>query len=84
LLALPAGLAQISYLTPARWGFAATASTVNFNKIIPPGEFKPEWIWNHTAVSWFTDMGASAVLALLFLIVAWWRLVRLSPGRRRR
>ncbi|HTT53589.1 MAG TPA: FHA domain-containing protein [Streptosporangiaceae bacterium] len=84
LLALPAGLAQISYLTPARWGFAATASTVDFNNIIPPGQFKPEWIWNHTPVSWLTDMAAQAVLALLFLAVAWWRLVRLSPGRKRR
>jgi ABC transport system ATP-binding/permease protein len=84
LLALPFGLAQISYLTPARWGFAAQASTVDFNNIIPPGQFKPEWIWNHTAVSWLTDMGAQAVLALVFLSFAWWRLVRLSPGRKRR
>jgi ABC-type multidrug transport system permease subunit len=84
LLALPVGLAQIAYLTPARWGFAATAATVDFNNIIPPGSFKPEWIWNHTPAAWLTDMGASAVLALLFLIIAWWRLVRLSPGRRRR
>ena len=84
LLALPVGLAQVAYLTPARWGFAATAATVNFNNIIPPGSFKPEWIWNHTPAAWLTDMGASAVLALLFLSIAWWRLVRLSPGRRRR
>ena len=84
LLALPVGLAQVSFLTPARWGFAATASTVDFNNIIPPGSFKPEWIWNHTSAAWLTDMAGLAVLALVFLIIAWWRLVRLSPGRKRR
>jgi ABC-type multidrug transport system permease subunit len=84
LLALPVGLAQISYLTPARWGFAATASTVDFNNIIPPGSFKPEWIWNHTSAAWLTDMAGLAVLALLFLALAWWRLVQLGPGRKRR
>jgi ABC-type multidrug transport system ATPase subunit len=84
LLALPVGLAEIAYLTPARWGFAASAATVDFNNIIPPGQFKPEWIWNHTPAAWLTDMGGQAVLALLFLLIAWWRLVRLSPGRKRR
>jgi ABC transport system ATP-binding/permease protein len=84
LLALPVGLAQVSFLTPARWGFAATASTVDFNNIIPPGSFKPEWIWNHTSAAWLTDMAGLAVLALLFLALAWWRLVQLGPGRKRR
>jgi len=84
LLALPVGLAQVSYLTPARWGFAATASTVDFNNIIPPGQFKPEWIWNHTAAAWLTDMAGLAVLAVLFMAFTWWRLVQLGPGRKRR
>jgi hypothetical protein len=30
------GLEQVSWISPSRWGFAATASTVNLNKIGQP------------------------------------------------
>jgi ABC-type multidrug transport system ATPase subunit len=30
------GLEQVSWLSPSRWGYAATASTVNLNTVIPP------------------------------------------------
>jgi hypothetical protein len=30
------GLEQAAWLSPSRWGFAATGSTVNLNKVIPP------------------------------------------------
>jgi ABC transport system ATP-binding/permease protein len=30
------GLEQVSWLSPSRWGYAATASTTNLNKVIPP------------------------------------------------
>jgi ABC-type multidrug transport system ATPase subunit len=30
------GLEQVSWLAPSRWGYAATASTVNLNAVIPP------------------------------------------------
>ena len=84
LLSLPAGLNQVSYLVPARWGFAATAATVNFNEIIPPGAFKPEAIWDQKPATWLTDMGLQALIGVVCLLIAWWRLVQLSPGRKRR
>jgi ABC transport system ATP-binding/permease protein len=31
-----AGLEQVSWISPSRWGYAATASTVNLNTVIPP------------------------------------------------
>jgi ABC-type multidrug transport system ATPase subunit len=31
-----AGLEEVSWLSPSRWGYAATASTVNLNTVIPP------------------------------------------------
>jgi ABC transport system ATP-binding/permease protein len=31
-----AGLEEVSWLSPSRWGYAATASTVNLNAVIPP------------------------------------------------
>jgi ABC transport system ATP-binding/permease protein len=30
------GLEEVSWLSPSRWGYAATASTVNLNEVIPP------------------------------------------------
>jgi ABC-type multidrug transport system ATPase subunit len=84
LLTLSAALNQLSYVTPARWGFAATASTVNFNEIIPPGAFRPESIWDQKSATWLMDMGLQALIGAVCLLIAWRRLVQLSPGRKRR
>ncbi len=43
----------------------------------------PDPLWNHKARTWLTDMAAMVLLGLAFTLIAWWRLVRLSPGRRR-
>ena len=77
-----AGLSQLAWIAPARWGFGATASTVSLN-VIAPNMGKPDPLWNHDARTWLIDMGLQLVLAFVFLFIAWWRLVRLSPGRRR-
>ena len=77
------GLDQLSWLAPARWGFAATASTTSLSQISGlPG--KPDPLWQHKPVTWLIDMGMQIVLALIFTIIAWRRLVRLGPRRRRR
>ena len=78
------GLAQLSYLAPARWGFAAAASTVDMNTINPaaPGTFTDP-LWRHTSPVWLRDMAILAGLAALFALLTYLRLRRLSPGRRR-
>ena len=156
-----AGLEQVAWLAPSRWGFAAAASTVNLNVItlpvVPkvPAVKKPapgsspkpgsqhkakhapqpatshgtatapssakahappkghssakanpsakahaspvpttqaataaststvDPLWKHDARTWLTDMAAMLVLGLAFTLIAWWRLVKLSPGRRK-
>ena len=40
-------------------------------------------LWKHNARTWLTDMAAMLVLGLAFTLIAWWRLVKLSPGRRK-
>ncbi len=35
------GLEQVSWISPSRWGFAATGSTVNLNTVIPPAVSLP-------------------------------------------
>src|SRR5580704_3237607 len=78
------GLNQLSWISPSRWGFAATASTVKLNVISPPVSGLPDPVWDHKPAIWLMDMGLMVVLALVFTIIAWRRLVRLSPGRKRR
>jgi hypothetical protein len=67
----------------ARWGFAAIASTANLNRIIPPASMTQDPLWDHQASTWLTDMGAMIALAVVFTVITWWRLNRLSPGRRK-
>ena len=78
------GLNQLSWIAPSRWGFAATASTVKLNVISPPVAGLPDPVWDHKPGIWLLDMGLMVVLALVFTIIAWRRLVGLSPGRKRR
>jgi ABC-type multidrug transport system ATPase subunit/pSer/pThr/pTyr-binding forkhead associated (FHA) protein len=87
LVALPGkiGLEQLAALTPSRWGMAATASTVDLNRIQPPLHGgRLDTLWRHDQNTWLTDMGVLAGLGVVFLVVAWWYLERLRPGRRSR
>jgi ABC-type multidrug transport system ATPase subunit len=74
-----AGLAQVSWFAPSRWGFAANASTVDLravNPLSPPNE----WLWNHSPAWWLLDM---AMLTLLGSVLAMFVLWRLRLPRRR-
>ncbi len=54
------GLDQASWLLPARWGFAASASTVDLRAIEP---LEPhDRFWLHSLGSWCLDMGMLALL----------------------
>jgi hypothetical protein len=83
VLALVAGLKQLSYLAPARWGFAAVASTVNLNAISPPGSITDP-LWAHKPSAWLLAIGMQVVLVAVFTLVALTRLIQISPGRARR
>jgi ABC transport system ATP-binding/permease protein len=77
------GLEQVAAIAPARWGMAALASTVRLNVLNPSMDAKPDSTWNHSGGVWLLDMGLMLVLSALFLLLAWWKLNRLSPGRRK-
>ena len=67
-------LDQMSWLTPARWGFAASASTVDLVTLVPgPLTPKDRW-WEHTASAWWFDMGMLAVLSVGYLLAVRWRI----------
>ena len=78
-----AGLTQLAWLAPARWGFGAVASTANLNLINPAAGNFTDPLWNHTASAWLLDMGMMVVLGVVFSLLAWIRMRRLGPRRRR-
>jgi ABC-type multidrug transport system ATPase subunit/pSer/pThr/pTyr-binding forkhead associated (FHA) protein len=83
------GVQQISWLMSARWGFAAAASTVDYEALggcdpnpIPAAAVRPACLgsWGHGAGVWFGDMFALVVLTALFLSIAWVLLMRSDPA----
>ena len=77
-------LEQLSWLSPSRGGLGATAATVNLNQVTPPPPGStPDPLWQHTPHIWLLDMGMQLVLVAMFIALTWWRLLQLSPGRRR-
>ena len=67
-------LDQMSWFTPARWGFAASASTVDLTTLVPgPLTPKDRW-WEHTASSWLFDMAMLALLSVGYLSFVRWKI----------
>ena len=83
VLALGAGLQQLSYVAPARWGFGATASTADLNTLLAGSGKTPDTLWDHRPSAWLLAMGVQVLLVVVFTLIAWWRLLRIGPGRAR-
>jgi len=77
------GLSQLSWIAPARWGFAAAASTVNLNGIglLPGTDADP--LWATSSANWLRDVGITAGIAAFCLVITFIQLRRLGPRRRR-
>lgn len=72
-----AGLDQISWYLPSRWGFAAAASTVDLAAVDPIAPH--DQLWTHAARWWVADMTILLILGAAWTGLVRWRL-RL-PGR---
>jgi ABC transport system ATP-binding/permease protein len=73
------GLDQMSWATPARWGFAASASTVNLTHLEPGPQVPKDSHWHHNAGTWWFDMGMLVLLSVLYLGFVRWK-IRLKGG----
>ncbi|MBT8227173.1 MAG: FHA domain-containing protein [Dactylosporangium sp.] len=73
------GIEQLSWIAPARWGYAASAATVDLRSIMlePPADA----LWAHTAGAWGWAMGVLAFQGLVMVIATRLALRRHEPGR---
>ncbi|KKC04827.1 ATP-binding cassette domain-containing protein, partial [Mycobacterium nebraskense] len=74
------GLDQMSWATPARWGFAASASTIDLltlEQAVPSVAHDAHW--RHAAGAWTFDMAMLVVLSVFYLSFVRWK-IRLKGG----
>ncbi len=64
-------LEVIAGLTPARWGVAATASTLGAPNPVPA---KGDSLWQHNASTWLFDIAMLGVLGVAFAVFVRWSL----------
>ena len=72
------GLEQIAWLVPSRWGFAASASTVDVHAVNVLAASDDSW--KHSTGRWLIDMAMLVGLGVVATAALRWRLRR--PGRR--
>ena len=74
-----APLDQMSWVTPARWGFAATASTVGVTDMVKPPIMPDDSHWKHNSGTWLFDMAMLGALSIFYLCFVRFK-IRLKSG----
>ncbi|MFV9634128.1 FHA domain-containing protein [Mycobacterium neumannii] len=72
-------LDQMSWFTPARWGFAASASTIDLIRLVPGPLTPNDRHWDHSAGTWLFDIGMLALISIGYTAFVRWR-IRLSSA----
>lgn len=72
-------LDQMSWFTPARWGFAASASTIDLIRLVPGPLTPNDRHWDHTSGRWLFDMAMLALICVGYTTFVRWR-IRLSSS----
>jgi hypothetical protein len=70
-----AWLSQVSWLVPARWGFAAGASTVDLRTLAPT--VPPDRLWTHSWPWWLLSVSVLCLVVALCAGLLTWRLRRM-------
>ncbi|WP_426987695.1 ATP-binding cassette domain-containing protein [Pseudarthrobacter sp. Y6] len=70
-----AGLEQVSWFSPTRWGFAIGAQSIDLKSLVPTTE--DDWLWTHSLKRAGLATGALLALGALSWILAWARLAKL-------
>ena len=83
-----AGLEQVAWLSPARWGYAAVSSSIDMNAVLKTDQpqFKtgpPDPLWDPTAATYLIDIGAGVALGVASVALCAVLLRRGDPKPRR-
>jgi ABC transport system ATP-binding/permease protein len=85
VLLLTSPLTYLAAISPSRWGYAAAATTVNYDTISFPAKFGGiiDPLWTQSSSNWLRDMGVMIGLAAVFSVLTWIKLRRIGPRRRK-
>ncbi|OBI11247.1 ABC transporter ATP-binding protein [Mycobacterium sp. E2327] len=67
-------LDQLSWVMPSRWGYAASASTVDLRALVPGSLLAQDAHWAHTRGAWLFDMGMLVALSAVYSAIVRWRI----------
>jgi hypothetical protein len=73
------GLDQLSWVTPARWGFASTASTIDLLRLVPGPLTPQDSHWRHTPGAWWFNMAMLGAICVGYISFVRWK-IRLRGG----
>jgi ABC-type multidrug transport system ATPase subunit len=73
------GLDQLSWITPARWGFAGTASTIDLIRLVPGPLTPQDSHWRHTPGTWWFNMAMLGAICVGYVGFVRWK-IRLKGG----
>jgi ABC-type multidrug transport system ATPase subunit len=77
-----AGLAQLSWIMPARWGVAVVGTTLDLGHmmVLDPAHMNDhDALWRHSALQWSVDAGMLVVLSVLMALLVQRLLRRHEP-----
>lgn len=72
-------LDQMAWVTPARWGFASTASTIDLLRLVPGPLTPQDSHWRHTAGAWWFNMAMQGLICIGYLGLVRWK-IRLAAA----
>jgi ABC transport system ATP-binding/permease protein len=67
-------LDQLSWITPARWGYASAASTIDTGRLVIGPTDPKDQHFAHTTSAWSFDIGMLAVLSVVYTVIVWWKI----------
>ncbi len=67
------------WFTPARWGFASTASTIDLIRLVPGPLTPQDSHWKHTPGTWWFNMAMLGAICVGYLSFVRWK-IRLKGG----
>lgn len=67
-------LDQMSWFTPARWGFAASASTIDLIRLVPGPLTPDDRHWEHSSGTWLFDMAMLAAICVGYASFVRWKI----------